>query len=138
MSPDVPYFLLLFCLMPDDLLVREGVLPLNGLIYQTICPWTMCSPSVNTTRCALLFKFTVWVQTVFLVRERVLTLHGLTYACVLKAHSHAMCGGRFNLSFSCVSVLFLNRWRVSSHIVRYDTTPSAIQKQRWPSREAKI
>jgi hypothetical protein len=35
------------------------------------------------------FKFTVWGQTIFLVRERVLTLHGLTYACILKAHSHS-------------------------------------------------
>ena len=26
-------------------------------------------------------------------------------------------------------MLFLNSWRVSSHIVRYDTNPPAIQKQ---------
>jgi hypothetical protein len=36
---------------------------------------------------------------------------------------------RFNLSFSWVSVLFLNCSRVSSHRVRYDTSPPAIQKQ---------
>jgi hypothetical protein len=45
---------------------------------------------------------------------------------------------RFNLSFSSVSMLFLNSWRVSSHIVRYDTNPPAIQKQHWHSREARI
>jgi hypothetical protein len=45
---------------------------------------------------------------------------------------------RFNLSFSRVSMLFLNSWRVSSHIVRYDTTPPAIQKQHCHSREAQI
>jgi hypothetical protein len=44
----------------------------------------------------------------------------------------------FNLSFSRVSMLFLNSWRVSSHIVRYDTSPPAIQKQQWHSREAQI
>jgi hypothetical protein len=47
---------------------------------------------------------------------------------------------RFNLSFSWVSMLFLNSWRVimSSHRVRYDTSPPAIQKQHWHSREAQI
>jgi hypothetical protein len=45
---------------------------------------------------------------------------------------------RFNPSFSWVSMLFLNSWRVSSHIVRYDTSAPAIQKQRWRSREAQI
>jgi hypothetical protein len=45
---------------------------------------------------------------------------------------------RFNLSFPWVSMLFLNSWRVSSHIVRYDTYPPAIQKQHWHSREAQI
>jgi hypothetical protein len=45
---------------------------------------------------------------------------------------------RFNLSFSWMSVLFLNSWRVSSHIVRYDTNPPAIQKQQWHSRKAQI
>jgi hypothetical protein len=45
---------------------------------------------------------------------------------------------RFNPSFSRVSMLFLNSWRVSSHIVRYDTSPPAIQKQQWHSREAQI
>jgi hypothetical protein len=44
----------------------------------------------------------------------------------------------FNLSFSWMSMLFLNSWRVSSHIVRYDTSPPAIQKQHWHSREAQI
>jgi hypothetical protein len=33
-----------------------------------------------------------------------------TYARILKAHSHSM---RFNLSFSWVSLLFLNSWRAS-------------------------
>jgi hypothetical protein len=45
---------------------------------------------------------------------------------------------RFNLSFPWVSVLFLNTWRVSNHIARYDTSPPAIQKQHWHSREAQI
>jgi hypothetical protein len=35
-------------------------------------------------------------------------------------------------------MLFLNSWRVSSHIVRYDTNPPAIQKQQWHIREAQI
>ena len=35
-------------------------------------------------------------------------------------------------------MLFLKSWRVSSHIVRYDTGPLAIQKQQWDSREAQI
>jgi hypothetical protein len=35
-------------------------------------------------------------------------------------------------------MLFLNSWRVSSRIVRYDISPSAIQKQHWHSREAQI
>jgi hypothetical protein len=34
-----------------------------------------------------------------------------------------------------VSVLFLNSWRVSSHIVRYDTNPAVIQKQHENSTE---
>jgi hypothetical protein len=45
---------------------------------------------------------------------------------------------RFNLSISWVSMLFLNSWRVSSHIVRYNTNPLAIEKQHWHSREAEI
>jgi hypothetical protein len=45
---------------------------------------------------------------------------------------------RFNLSFPWVSMQFLNSWRVSSHIVSYDTSPPAIQKQQWHSREAHI
>jgi hypothetical protein len=45
---------------------------------------------------------------------------------------------KFNLSFSWVSMLFLISWRVSSHIVRYNTNPPAIQKQQWHSREAQI
>ena len=32
-------------------------------------------------------------------------------------------------------MLFLNRWRVSSHIVRYDTNPPAIQKQHSGTQE---
>jgi hypothetical protein len=44
----------------------------------------------------------------------------------------------FNLNFSWVSMLFLNSWRVSRHIVRYDSNPPAIQKQHWHSREAQI
>jgi hypothetical protein len=43
-----------------------------------------------------------------------------------------MSGGS-DLSFSWVSMLFLNNWRVSSHIVRYDASPPAIQKQQWHS-----
>jgi hypothetical protein len=35
-------------------------------------------------------------------------------------------------------MLFLNSWRVSSHLVRYDTSPPAIQKQQWHSKEAQI
>ena len=34
---------------------------------------------------------------------------------------------RFNLNFSQVSMLFLNSWRVSRHIVRYHTNHPAIQ-----------
>jgi hypothetical protein len=34
--------------------------------------------------------------------------------------------------------MFLNSWRVSSHIVGYDTNPPAIQKQQLHSREAQI
>jgi hypothetical protein len=34
-----------------------------------------------------------------------------------------------------VSLLFLNSWRVSSHIVRYDTVPLAIQKHCNGTRE---
>jgi hypothetical protein len=37
-----------------------------------------------------------------------------------------------------VSMLFLNSWRVSSHIVRYETNPPVIQKQHWHSSEAQI
>jgi hypothetical protein len=45
---------------------------------------------------------------------------------------------RFNLSFSWVSVLFLNSWRVSV-VPHYVTThPPAIQKQHWHLREAQI
>ena len=42
---------------------------------------------------------------------------------------------RLNPSFSRVSILFWNSWRVSSHIVRYDTSPPAIQKQQYDTRE---
>ena len=37
---------------------------------------------------------------------------------------------RFYLGFSWVSMLFSNSWCVSSHRVRYETSPPAIQKQR--------
>ena len=40
---------------------------------------------------------------------------------ILKAHSHSMNGGSI-VSFSCVSMLFLSSWRVSSHIGKYDTS----------------
>jgi hypothetical protein len=53
----------------------------------------------------------------------------LTNTCILKARSQSHSkSGRFNMSFPLVSMLFLNSWRVSSHIVRYDTNPPAIQK----------
>jgi hypothetical protein len=45
---------------------------------------------------------------------------------------------RFNLSFPWVSMLFSTSWRVSSHMVRYDTNPPAIQNQHWHSREVQI
>jgi hypothetical protein len=45
---------------------------------------------------------------------------------------------RFNLSFSWVSMLFLNSWRVSRHIGRYDTSPPAVKNSKWHSREAQI
>ena len=33
MCPNAPYFIILLCLMPDDLMLIKGrVLPLNGLI----------------------------------------------------------------------------------------------------------
>jgi hypothetical protein len=35
-------------------------------------------------------------------------------------------------------MLFLNSWKMSSYIVRYDISPPAIQKQQWYSREAQI
>ena len=35
-------------------------------------------------------------------------------------------------------MLFLNSWRVSSHIVRYGINPPAIQKQHWHSKEYQI
>ena len=45
---------------------------------------------------------------------------------------------RFNLSFPWVSMLFLNSWRFSVIPYYVTTHPPAIQKQRWPSREAQI
>jgi hypothetical protein len=45
---------------------------------------------------------------------------------------------RFNLSFSWVSVLFLNSWRVSIVTYYVTTHATAIQKQHWHSREAQI
>jgi hypothetical protein len=37
-----------------------------------------------------------------------------------------------------VPMLFLNSWRVSTRIVRYDTNRPAIQKQQWHLRETQI
>jgi hypothetical protein len=45
---------------------------------------------------------------------------------------------RFNLSFSPVSMLFLNSWMVSVVPYYVTTQPAAIQKQHWHSREAQI
>jgi hypothetical protein len=45
---------------------------------------------------------------------------------------------RFNLSFSWVSLLFLNGWRVSVVPYYVTTHPPAIQKQHWPSGKAQI
>jgi hypothetical protein len=63
-----------------------------------------------------------------------------TNARILKAHSHALALNewRFNLSFSWVSMLFLNSWMVS--VVPYYVTnhPPANQKQHLQSREAQI
>jgi hypothetical protein len=61
-------------------------------------------------------------------------LHPLTFLMVrpqrlYSKYSLTLKEWRFNLSFSCVSVLFLNSWRVSGHIVRCETNPPAIQKQ---------
>ena len=35
MHPDAPYFIILLCLTPDDLLVKGRVLSLNGLTKQS-------------------------------------------------------------------------------------------------------
>jgi hypothetical protein len=45
---------------------------------------------------------------------------------------------KFNLSFSRVSLLFLNSWRVSVVPYYVTTHPLAILKQHWHSREAQI
>jgi hypothetical protein len=45
---------------------------------------------------------------------------------------------KFNLSFSRVSLLFLNSWRVSVIPYHVTTHLPAIQKQHWHSREAHI
>ena len=45
---------------------------------------------------------------------------------------------RFNLNFPWVSLAFMNSWNVSSHILRYNTNPLAIQLPQWQSREARI
>jgi hypothetical protein len=52
--------------------------------------------------------------------------------------SHTLNEWRFNMSFSWVSVLFLNSWRVS--VVPYNVTthPPATQKQHWHSRKVQI
>jgi hypothetical protein len=47
--------------------------------------------------------------------------------CLYSKSSLTLKGWSFNLSFP--SMLFLNSWRVSSHIVMYDTNSPAIQKQ---------
>ena len=38
MHPDAPYFIILLCLTPDDLVIKRGVLPLNdkGINYQQV------------------------------------------------------------------------------------------------------
>jgi hypothetical protein len=61
-----------------------------------------------------------------------------TNARILKAHSHALIEWKFNLSFSRVSLLFLNSWRVSVVPSYVTTHPPAIQKQHSHSREAQI
>jgi hypothetical protein len=50
-------------------------------------------------------------------RPLLLLLVNWTYACILKAHSHSMSGGSIWASLACVSMLFLNSWRVS--VVHY-------------------
>jgi hypothetical protein len=66
------------------------------------------------------------------------TPRGKIYPCILKAYSLTLNVWRFNLSFSWVSILFLNIWRVSVVPYYVITHPPAIQKQHWHSREAQI
>jgi hypothetical protein len=74
-------------------------------------------------------------------RSQLPLLQCITYACILKAHSrsysYSMSGGSIWPSLEC-QCCFLNSWRVSSHIVSYDTNPPTIQKQHWHSREGQI
>jgi hypothetical protein len=62
-----------------------------------------------------------------------------TNARILKAHSLSLSGSSMiRLSFSRVSMLFLNSWRVSAVPYYVTTHPPAIQKQHWHSRETQI
>jgi hypothetical protein len=59
-------------------------------------------------------------------------------ACSFELLTLSLNEWRFNLSFPLVSMLFLNSWTVSIHIVRYRTNPPVIQTQHWHSKEAQI
>ena len=61
----------------------------------------------------------------------------ITYFCILRAHSCTLNEWRFNL-IPCRSLPFLSSCRASSHILRYDNYPSAIQKTQWHSRKAQV
>jgi hypothetical protein len=61
----------------------------------------------------------------------------LNYAMYSKS-SFTLKEWRFNLSFPWVSVLFLNRWRISLVPYYVVTHPPAIQKQHWRLSEAQI
>jgi hypothetical protein len=60
------------------------------------------------------------------------------YSCILKTHSHSKSGGSIWASLECQCCFWIAAWRMSSHIVRYDTNPPAIQKLQCHSREAQI
>jgi hypothetical protein len=87
---------------------------------------------------------TFFADTICLLTNRkMIDLHWYMTAChcFLRLYSKTsltLKEWRFNLSFPWLSMLFLNSWRVRSHIVRYDTNPPAIQKHHWHSREAQI
>jgi hypothetical protein len=55
------------------------------------------------------------------------TLLFKTNACILKAHALALKEWWFNLSFSWVSVMFLNSWRVCGHVVRYERVSTDLE-----------